>query len=323
MNTDVTVLVGDVGGSNTRLALAGPGIGVTALKSFDNECFTSLEEVLATYRAQPDLPDIQGACIAVAGPVYGNEYRLTNRNWHGDAGGLARQLQLPDGARMDLINDLAALGYALPVLIPGQLASLKAGHQQGDQALVVGIGTGFNVALVVGTQAAGAELGHARLPASVYTRLEAALGRSPDEFDSTENLFSGHGLVRFHLAMSGAAIAGGAELMEQYLADPNSAAARTVETWAELLGLLACNLVPTYMPGQGLFFAGSVARGVLNSPAQAQFLAGFDQIEGLLQAQCQKTPLWVITDDAAGVSGSARVALDAVRTGAKAEADAP
>jgi len=313
MGTDVTVLVGDVGGSNTRLALAGPGIGVTALKTFDNDSFTSLEAVLAAYRAQPDLPPFQGACIAVAGPVFGRQYRLTNRDWHGDAEGLAHHLQLPAGARMDLINDLAALGQALPVLSPGQLSSLKAGQQQGAQSMVVGIGTGFNVALVVGNQTAGTELGHASLPVAVYSRLAAALGRQPDMFSNTEDLFSGHGLVRFHQAMSGAAIAGGAHLMEQYLADPSSAAARTVETWAGLLGVFASNLIPTYMPGQGLFFAGSVARGVLGSPAQAQFLESFAHAGGLLQDQCQKAPLWLITDDAAGVSGAARVALEAAR----------
>ena len=318
MDTDVTVLVGDVGGSNTRLALAGPEIGVTALKSFDNESYTSLEDVLSAYRTQPDLPEFQGACIAVAGPVYGNEYRLTNRDWHGDAASLSEALQLPSGARMDLINDLAALGHALPVLSPGQLSSVRAGVQQGHQSLVVGIGTGFNVSLVVGDQTAGVELGHAGLPASVYSSLESALGHAPDEFVSTESLFSGHGLVRFYQAMSGSVIAGGAQLMEEYLADANSAAAKTVVTWAELLGQFAANLIPTYMPGQGLFFAGSVARGVLGSPAQAYFLDGFTQAGGLLQAQCEKAPLWLITDDAAGVSGSARVALEAVQRPRKA-----
>ncbi|OUS33349.1 glucokinase [Rhodobacterales bacterium 56_14_T64] len=318
MNTDVTVLVGDVGGSNTRLALAGPEIGVTALKSFDNDSFTCLEDVLTAYRAQPDLPVFQGACIAVAGPVYGNEYRLTNRDWQGDTTSLAARLQLPEGARMDLINDLAALGHALPVLSPGQLSSLRAGPQAGDQSLVVGLGTGFNVSLVAGNHTAGAELGHADLPGSVYKKLVVALGREPEGFDTNEDLFSGHGLVRFHQAMSGEAIAGGKQLMEEYLADKNSAAARTVEVWAELLGLFSYNLVPTYMPGQGLFFAGSVARAVLSSPAQAQFLEGFSQGGGLLQEQCQKIPLWVITDDAAGVSGSARVALEAAGSGLSA-----
>lgn len=315
MNTDVTVLVGDVGGSNTRLALAGPEIGVTALKSFDNDSFTSLEDVLTAYRAQPDLPVFQGACIAVAGPVFGDAYRLTNRDWQGDTSSLAARLQLPEGARMDLINDLAALGHALPVLSPGQLSSLRAGPQQGDQSLVVGLGTGFNVSLVAGNQIVGAEMGHAVLPATVFDRLKVALGRSPEGFNTNEDLFSGHGLVRFHQAMSGVAVAGGAQLMEDYQADPDCPAARTVETWASLLGLLSYNLVPTYMPGQGLFFAGSVARAVLGSAAKAQFLDGFSQGAGLLQEQCQKIPLWVITDDAAGVSGSARVALNAVQSG--------
>ena len=84
MNTDVTVLVGDVGGSNTRLALAGPEIGVTALKSFDNDSFTSLEDVLTAYRAQPDLPEFQGACIAVAGKEVEVAHSVCTGGYGGD-----------------------------------------------------------------------------------------------------------------------------------------------------------------------------------------------------------------------------------------------
>ena len=216
MASDLTVLVGDVGGSNTRLALAGPEIGVTGLKHFPNDSYSSLDEVLAAYCAQPDLPPLQGCCLAVAGPVYGGTGRLTNRDWHGTAAGLAERLPLETGGRVDVVNDLAALGHALPVLIPGQLSSLRAGRQQGEQALVAGVGTGFNVSLSAGGNTIEAELGHASLPDPLAQELARLLGRSPEEFPSVEELFSGRGLVRLHRALGGDPSEGGAEIVAAF-----------------------------------------------------------------------------------------------------------
>ena len=313
MASDLTVLVGDVGGSNTRLALAGPEIGVTGLKHFPNDSYSSLDEVLAAYCAQPDLPPLQGCCLAVAGPVYGGTYRLTNRDWHGTAAGLAERLPLEPGGGVDVVNDLAALGYALPVLIPGQLSSLRAGRQQGEQALVAGVGTGFNVSLSAGGNTIEAELGHASLPDPLAQELARLLGRSPEEFPSVEELFSGRGLVRLHRALGGDPSEGGAEIVAAFQDGEEHVAQRSVPAWARLLGLLARELVPAYMPGQGIFFAGSVARGVLGTGARGDFLAAFAEPGGKLAAQCATTPLWLITDDAAGVSGTARYAIEAAQ----------
>ncbi|WP_264212669.1 glucokinase [Leisingera thetidis] len=311
MAAELTVLAGDVGASRTRLALAAPGIGVTALQSFSNDSFASLQDVLHAYCAQPGLPPLQGACLAVAGPVRGGAFQLSNRNWHGDAGAVAAALGLSGGGRVEIVNDLAALGHALPVLIPGQLSSLRPGRQNGTQALVAGIGTGFNVSASLNGAALEAEMGHAGLPQLLCRRLQVVLDGAPDEFACIEALFSGPGLVRFHQLLTGTA-AGSAEGIEAaYLADPAAPEARTVCEWAHLLGLLARELTAAYLPGQGLFFAGSVARGILSTPARENFLASYTAPGGRLGETCAEVPLWLITDDAAGVSGAARVALAA------------
>ncbi|MEL0435753.1 glucokinase [Phycobacter sp. K97] len=314
MAADLTVLVGDVGGSNTRLALAGPEIGVTALKHFSNDSYGSLQEVLAAYCEQPDLPDLQGCCLAVAGPVYGETYRLTNRDWQGTAQDLQGCLPLMPGGQVHVINDLAALGHALPVLMPGQLMSLRAGRQQGAQALVAGVGTGFNVALSVAGRTVEAELGHASLPDIVSQELARILGKPDHGFASVEELFSGRGLVRLHRALGGDPSEEGSRIVAAYTdAEPGHPAARTVPIWARLLGLLGHELMPTYMPGQGVFFAGSVARGVLGTDARADFLRAFAEPHGRLSQRAAEVPLWLVTDDAAGVSGTARYAIEAAK----------
>lgn len=314
MTQDLTVLVGDVGGSNTRLALAGPDIGVTALKHFPNDSYSNLEEVLSAYCRQPDLPRLDGCCLAVAGPVYGSSYRLTNRDWHGTAQDLAEALPLAPGARVDVVNDLAALGHALPVLLPGQLSSLRPGRQHGGQALVAGVGTGFNVALSVAGHTVESELGHASLPEPLVRALEQLEIDGSGMFSSIEALFSGRGLVRLHTAMGGDPSEGGAEIVAAYAGEEQDhPARRSVAAWARILGLLARELVPAYMPGQGIFLAGSVARGVLGTAARSDFLAAFSEPMGKLSGQCATTPLWLITDDAAGVSGTAQYAIKAAK----------
>ena len=311
MAVDLTVLVGDVGGSNTRLALAGPEIGVTALKHFSNDSYSSLEEVLTAYCTQPDLPAFSGCCLAVAGPVFGETYRLTNRHWQGTAQALKDRLPMAPGGKVHVINDLAALGHALPVLMPGQLSSLRAGRQQGTQALVAGVGTGFNVALSVAGHTVEAELGHASLPETVAQELARIVEENTDGFDSVEELFSGRGLVRLHRALGGDPSEEGSQIVTAYREmRAGLPAGRTVPSWARLLGMFSRELVPTYMPGQGVFFAGSVARGVLGTEARAEFLRAFSEPSGKLAQKCAEVPLWLITDDAAGVSGTARYAIE-------------
>lgn len=311
MTAELTVLAGDIGGSRTRLALAAPGVGVTALQSFSNDSFASLEEVLQAFCAQPGLPPLQGACLAVAGPVQEDGFQLSNRNWGGQAAGIAAALGLDSAARVSVINDLAAIGHALPVLIPGQLSCLRPGRQRGAQSLVAGVGTGFNVSANLAGTAMEAELGHTGLPQSLCHRLEELLSRAPDEFASVEMLFSGHGLVRFHQALTGAAAGSAHGIVAAYLANPDAPEGRTVREWAHLLGLLTREISAAYMPKQGLFFAGSVARGVLGTPARAQFLDSCAAPGGRLAEICAEIPLWLITDDAAGVAGAAQVALTA------------
>lgn len=311
MAAELTVLAGVAGSSRTRLALAAPGIGVTALQSFSNDSFASLQDVLQAYCAQPGLPPLQGACLAVAGPVRDGRFQLSNRNWSGSAAEIAAALNLPGSAHVTVINDLAALGHALRVLIPGQLSCLRPGRQTGPQALVAGIGTGFNAAAMVEGEALEAELGHTGLPQSLCRRLDSLLGHAPESFDSIGALFSGPGLVRFHQALTGAAASSAERIEAAYLADPHTPEARTVCEWAHLLGLLARELTAAYLPRQGLFFAGSVARGILSTPARENFLESYTAPGGRLGGICADIPLWLITDDAAGVSGAAEVALAA------------
>ena len=84
-------LVGDIGGTNVRLALTEPG-STEPLRErrYATADFADFESVLAAYLADTR-PTITAGCLAVAGPIGddGRHARLTNLPWTIDAAELA------------------------------------------------------------------------------------------------------------------------------------------------------------------------------------------------------------------------------------------
>ena len=194
-----------------------------------------------------------------------------------------------NGAEVKLINDLAALGYA--VSAPGFHGASRIdgpdAPEDGRQWLVLGLGTGVNGA--AGRRAGDrvvvldAEIGHAAPPATVERILPGG--------KSIEALFAGPGLAR----LAGTATA--AEAMAAADTDP-----ATIDRFAEALGVLARELAMFFLPKSGFYFAGSVARAVLTSPARAAFLRGWDGGPKGAGA-IGPIPLNLIEDDAAALWG--------------------
>lgn len=298
------LLVADVGGTNTRIAVAS-GMGLSGLARFENDHHGSFDEVLSAYLLNHDLPQLDRVAVAVAGPVTGDQARLTNRNWAFDVEALSSALPTP-GTPVRLINDLAALGHALPALAADQLTDLHEGASvaANDQALVVGMGTGVNVCLLKGSTVFEAELGHASLPASVETALSEALGGRQSAFRTNEDLFSGRGLARLHQALSGQARRG-QEILAEYDSGGTDQACATVELAAHLAGLFTRELVFQYLPFRGLYFAGGAARGLLGSSARDIFLKAFLQ-GGNFADHLACVPIRLISDDGAALVGVAR-----------------
>ncbi|NRB33659.1 MAG: ROK family protein [Rhodobacteraceae bacterium] len=313
MTRDATrpVLVSDVGGTNTRIALVDGDGRQMAVRRYANDSFSSYYDALSRFLVEhPETTGLAGACVAVAGPVTSDEAQLTNRNWHFSLGDIAARLDdvLPNGfdGSVRLLNDLAALGHALPHLGHDGLEEVKpaATDPANDQALVVGLGTGFNVAFVKlrlrGTVVAEAELGHAGLPASVDRLLRDRLGAKADAFFSIEELFSGRGLAALSAAMTGTA-RDGAHLILDYDSDADARA--VVDFMAQLMGTLCHEFVYYYMPFRGICFAGSVARGVLSTPARAAFMQAFDR-PGMFEGHIAQIAVRIITDDTAALLGT-------------------
>ncbi|MDU9005072.1 glucokinase [Sedimentitalea todarodis] len=309
----MTGLVADVGGTNTRLALVDDARAIGPSARFANDEFGSFGSVLRAFARQKSLPVLDGVCIAVAGPVTSETARLTNRNWHFDKVEIAGLLPGLVPESVLLINDLAALGYALPALTGAQLVEIKPTTSDAEgngQALVLGLGTGVNVCLGKSTRKAHvvieAELGHVSLPNSVLEPLRAAIGSESAAFPSVEELFAGRGLSLLYQILSEGEQRAGQDILADYDAGVGGAVAETVDLMAGLLGHMARELVYMYQPFGGIHFAGGVARGILGSAARKLFLHRFET-PGRFAEHASRVPIRLIIDDAAALTGAAQV----------------
>lgn len=301
----MAILLADVGGTNARMALARDGaLDAASITRFRGDDHASFDDVVTAFLSQQGSPQIEAVCVAVAGPVWGHEARLTNRDWDFSE---SRLCALTGAPRARLINDLIALGYATPALDGASAGFLRApagAALSNGQRLVVNAGTGFNVCAVKVLPGGGiacleAEEGHTRLPLSVAEPLAQVLGDKAGQVDSVEELFAGRGLARLHALRSGTAPAR-AETVTDAAAQGDAEALRTLALYARLLGLLCRELALRFMPMDGMFLTGSVARTCADRFAifEAAFLS-----DPLMARIPQAVPVGVIRDDMAALHG--------------------
>jgi glucokinase len=302
----MTGLVADVGGTNTRLGRVGPdGVIFDSIVKHANDDFSSFTEMARSYLKDQSLPDRM--VVAVAGPVAGTRAKLTNRGWAFDADAIATDLGV---GSVHLLNDLAALGYAVRTVAPDAVEPLHKGadlNAQG-QALVIGLGTGFNVSPVdtISDSVLVVEQGHASMPSSVLKFLQ---GRVPDAwaFETVENLSSGVGMLRLADAL-GLSVTSAAELTTLQ----NDTAREAVDICEGALGLLVRELVYVYGPKAGLYFNGSLAQVLLSPERRARVLAPL-RADTQFDGQFANIPAFLFTSDYVALGGCAArlMSLDA------------
>lgn len=301
-------LVADVGGTNTRVALAArSGIPPGTTRAFRNADFPGLAPLLAQYLDTLRLGPVAALCAAVAGPVRDGRAQLTNYDWLIDAA----DLRAATGARaVRLINDLQAQGHALDGLPADSVTTLFPGRPAPVDAprLVLNIGTGCNVAAVHRTEAGlfvpAAESGHSALPhatgpmGALFDHLRARHPHLP-----VEAALSGPGLANIHEWISGAN-RNPAEIVADFEAGEPDAHA-TLTLFARVLGHVAGSFALHHLPAGGLYLSGGTARAVAPHLAALGFHDAFTA-RGPYTEIVRAIPVRVITDDGFALRGGAR-----------------
>ncbi len=277
-------LVGDIGGTNARFAIAERIDGQTRLGNFKSlecadykDCYDALRGYFADIGGRPEL---DFAVVAVAGPVKDGAIKFTNLDWTMREDLLG---QTTAGRHARLINDYAALAYALPHLSFEDTKTIgPVTRGFGNVHAVMGAGTGFGASVLVGGRygpyCLSTESGHASFaPVNDYeVEIHRFLRRRHGRV-TVEMLLSGPGLVNLYQAI--AAIRGEQALdltpaqITHLEGDDAQGCRYTVEAFLDILASVCGDLALCHGAVSGMFIAGGIAPRLIKSIDEVRFRA--------------------------------------------------
>ena len=309
-------LVADVGGTNTRVALAeGARLLRETVRKFPNAQAEGLGPLLADYLSETGVA-CRAAAVAIAGPVRDGRGTLTNLDWSMDEDTLA---EITCAGTVSVLNDLQAQAFALGRLRDQDLIPVLEGAPARDGAarLVIGAGTGFNAALALhapgGRIVPASECGHITLPVRTAEdlRLSEFLA-TKHGFTSVEDVLSGRGVAHIYSWLAHEAGAPGdvptAEIMTRCEAG-DALAEQTVATYVRMIGMVAGDLALVHLPFGGVYLIGGVARSMSRYFKRFGFEDAFCG-KGRFSDFMTRFPVSVIEDDFAALEGLASHLVD-------------
>ncbi|MCM2562268.1 glucokinase [Lutimaribacter sp. EGI FJ00015] len=251
-------LIGDIGGTSARFALAEIGRVLTGtVWSAPDALGDDLAAMIHAYLAGPGAgARPRGVALAGAGVLRGQRLTLSNRDMTLTPETI--RAALGDAALpVRLFNDMVAQGHGLAHLPDGGVRRLAGPGPGKGPALVVNIGTGLNACVVHdmgGTRfVPPAEAGNVTLP-QVSPGLRAlALARGGEVV--AEDVISGRGLPWLADAMCGARATGAAAL----------ALAPVCATLAEALAAYLRDMALVHIARGGVYLTGGVAAALADS----------------------------------------------------------
>ena len=278
-------LLADIGATTTRCALLDDKGQELALEIFANADFAGVASVLRYYLDQRRASDRPTrAAMAVAAPILGDEVRMINIGWRFSQRELKDTLGLE---RLELVNDFAAVAWALPQLAAADVVKIGGGEPAARATLAaLGPGSGLGVSALVpaadGWAAMTGEGGHVSMPAATLEEQDviALLRERFDGHCSAERVLSGPGLVNLYVAL--AEIEGRAAPTLSPAAVANLAqqgeplACKTLAMFFAMLGTVAANLAVTTGALGGVYIAGGIVPRLVEPFAQSEFRARFE-----------------------------------------------
>jgi len=338
---DRLVFAGDIGGTNTSLALVGVKNGkfTIVLKAvFSSKEINGLAEPIkellnAAKSERADLmPEV--GCVCAAGPVAQNYCKMTNLKWDIDGNKLSEEL----GVKICVINDFLGISYGIPTLDvnnPEQIFTFahtdgtKPAPQQATKAVIgpgTGLGAGFLTWTGTGYAPSSSEGGHLTFAPfdedswSFRNYMEKRLSAVPD----VEVLVSGTGiqnLYEWHRDTKGlpkndawakienAKPTDRPRLISQ-LSDEDPVAADMLRLFVKMLARYAGDISTLLLPFGGLYLAGGVAQKQLRwLTSDNLFMKYYEMAYNKnIKPLLMQVPVYLIKDYSISIYGAANFA---------------
>lgn len=308
------VLVGDVGGTNVRFALAVRRAGGFSIERFEvlaGKDFKSFEDALAHYLSETGA-SADAACFAFAGPVRDNSVLLTNRDWQVSASGLREHFRIRN---IKFINDFHAMARSVPEHDAGSFETICAGRAvAGAPMLITGPGTGLGVATLMRDTSGGwivvaGEGGHVAYAPRTQTERELSrILMRENGYVSNELVASGSGLDAVHAAfceMYGRAVEPVSPAEMRLRADAGDELYQSlIEVRALAVMGAAGDLVLANGALGGVVLAGGVSERIadyMRTPAARERFAA----RGPMSDYLKDCPVWLMHDPMAPLIGAA------------------
>lgn len=278
-------LVGDVGGTNARFALAdrsaSGGITLHHSNRFAVRDFANFDDAIQAYLSGIDIMPNRVA-FAFAGPKFDDEIRMTNVDWVVSESGLRSEFGFTEAV---ILNDFVAMANGATVipddgfetLIPGKVNYTKP-------VAVMGPGTGLGLSCVLPGKppiVIPTEGGHTAFsPVTDLEKEVLSYWQKKLPFVSAEALISGPGLFRMYTALCDIRdetplCTKEDEIIAAGQADPSSVARLCVRMFCDCLGTFAGNACVTLGASGGVVLAGGVSRHVAPFIGESDFVSRF------------------------------------------------
>ena len=319
---DESLLIGDIGGTNARFALADAArpaySNVVTLQCDEYESAdVAIKHYLKSVRA-----GAPGAiCLAAAGPIIDRRVRFTNNHWEIAADELAAEFAI-DAVR--LLNDFEAIAYSVPSLTRDDCMPIGLPEPRsldGDNYMVgiIGPGTGLGaVGLrkhgdlclpIAGEGSHGGFAPESQVQIDILTALRERFDRV-----SSERLVSGPGLENIYWALTRIhgekrAHRTPAEIFAAAIDNTDSLASEAVQMFFEIFGQVAGDLALTFGAQDGIFIAGGIAKRYPDLLRNSRFRSGFEN-KGRYRSLMERVPTQLILHEQPGLLGAAYCALE-------------
>ena len=326
------ILAGDVGGTNSRLALFrrdDETLRLVRQATYPSANFATFDAVVARFRAEGEF-QADAACFAIAGPVVENRVQATNLPWDIDGRVISERFGV---GQSYLINDLVANAHGLFALEPDDYLTISLGAEKDDDpfnghppgnAAIISAGTGLGEAGLFWDGSRyhpfASEGGHADFAArdddewALCKHLRKRFGRV-----SYERVLSGPGLLNIYqflkesgrgdepdwLAERMATGDAPAEISRAALENDEPICRRAMEMFLRIYGAEAGNLALKMMATGGMWLGGGIAAKLGDRLRHsAVFLEGFTS-KGRLSPVVEACPVRVVINSHTALMGSA------------------
>jgi len=328
------VLVGDIGGTQSRLLLAdvnGSDWELVTEQTYFSAEYQNLIHVIQTFLQQNNIiSPIDAACFAVAGPVKSRSVSITNLPWIVNEKELSDMLYTP---RVKLINDFIAVAYGVSELQDKDVLLLQQGRLEQNKnvsadAVVIGAGTGLGMAHLAWLndhyEAFSSEVGHTGFAPENKQQTELLTWlQNVHSHVSLEMVLSGRGIVNiYHFLHQECGITQSPKIKQAMLeSDPaqviseaalsgkDELCQKTLNCFVDIYGSAAGNAALIYYPVSHVYIAGGIAAKIKDQIIGRRFIDAFTN-KGLMSANMEKITIKLITEEKVGLYG----ALSIIRT---------